>query len=272
MSLRPIDRTMLGEWIRGLRTFADRVGVAVRRRAVLSRMKKADVVLASPRFGSLSPIALMYRLLLGSHYVHSMLYVGGGRMLHTTTRHGVVVARMPRKVFDRNRYAIYRARGLMTVLERVFRNFKFELPSTAVKSFEVTTDTVADPETSLKDLIKENEHAQRGVMTQDVEAFAERFSLEHDITLNFESDAIDALIDSAVESDKAIRTVCEEKFRDFQHGLKIVSRNTEEDAFTITKAIVGNPDKELSRMVVDSFETAKTKAEENMEAKSEEDE
>ena len=103
---------MLGEWIRGLRTFADRVGVAVRRRAVLSRMKKADVVLASPRFGSLSPTALMYRLLLGSHYVHSMLYVGGGRMVHTTARHGVVVGRMPRKVFDRDRYAIYRARGL----------------------------------------------------------------------------------------------------------------------------------------------------------------
>ncbi len=110
--LRPIDRTMLGEWIRGLRTFADRVGVTVRRRAVLSRMKKADVVLASPRFGSLSPIALMYRLLLGSHYVHSMLYVGGGRMVHTTARHGVVVGRMPRKVFDRDRYAIYRARDL----------------------------------------------------------------------------------------------------------------------------------------------------------------
>ncbi len=110
--LRPIDRTMLGEWIRGLRTFADRVGVAVRRRAVLSRMKKADVVLASPRFGSLSPTALMYRLLLGSHYVHSMLYVGGGRMVHTTARHGVVVDRMPRKVFDRDRYAIYRARDL----------------------------------------------------------------------------------------------------------------------------------------------------------------
>ncbi len=110
--LRPIDRTMLGEWIRGLRTFADRVGVAVRRRAVLSRMKKADIVLASPRFGSLSPTALMYRLLLGSHYVHSMLYVGGGRMVHTTARHGVVVGRMPRKVFDRDRYAIYRARDL----------------------------------------------------------------------------------------------------------------------------------------------------------------
>lgn len=148
------------------------------------------------------------------------------------------------------------ARGLMTVLEHVFRNYKFELPSTAVKSFEVTTETVADPEDSLKKLIKENEHSQRGVMTKDVEDFAERFEREHHLTLKFEVDAIDALIDAAVESDKAIRTVCEDKFRDFQHGLKIVSRNTGEDTFTITAKIIQDPDKELSRMVVDSFKEA----------------
>ncbi|MGB0744857.1 MAG: ATP-dependent protease, partial [Opitutales bacterium] len=30
------------------------------------------------------------------------------------------------------------ARGLLTVLERIFRDFKFELPSTAIKRFEVS--------------------------------------------------------------------------------------------------------------------------------------
>ena len=114
---RSIDKTILGEWTRGLRALADRVSVAVRRRAVLSRLKKADIVLASPRLGSLSPTALMYRLLLGSRYVHSMLYVGGGRMIHTTARHGVVVGRMPRRLFDQDRYAIYRA-GDLTAPER----------------------------------------------------------------------------------------------------------------------------------------------------------
>jgi ATP-dependent Clp protease ATP-binding subunit ClpX len=37
------------------------------------------------------------------------------------------------------------ARGLMTVLERLFRDFKFELPSSAIKSFDVTADMVEDP-------------------------------------------------------------------------------------------------------------------------------
>lgn len=42
------------------------------------------------------------------------------------------------------------ARGLMTVQERVFRNYKFQLPSTAVKSFEAIHETILDPEASRK--------------------------------------------------------------------------------------------------------------------------
>ncbi|MEN8862174.1 MAG: AAA family ATPase [Lentimonas sp.] len=37
------------------------------------------------------------------------------------------------------------ARGLMTILERLFRDYKFELPSTAIKAFEVTPNMIADP-------------------------------------------------------------------------------------------------------------------------------
>lgn len=104
-------------WLRGLRVWGDRLSATARRRVLLFRMKKADIVLASPRLGRLSPTALMYRLLLGSRYVHSMLYVGKGRMIHTTARRGVVRGRMPRKVFDWDRYAVYRSRDL-TASER----------------------------------------------------------------------------------------------------------------------------------------------------------
>lgn len=42
------------------------------------------------------------------------------------------------------------ARGLMTVCERVFRDLKFYLPSTRVKSFQVTAELVDDPTEALK--------------------------------------------------------------------------------------------------------------------------
>ncbi|MSU31834.1 MAG: AAA family ATPase [Pedosphaera sp.] len=45
------------------------------------------------------------------------------------------------------------ARGLMTVCERVFRDLKFALPSSRVRSFKVTQELVADPAGGLKRLL-----------------------------------------------------------------------------------------------------------------------
>jgi endopeptidase Clp ATP-binding regulatory subunit ClpX len=45
------------------------------------------------------------------------------------------------------------ARGLMTVCERVFRDFKFRLPSSRVKGFAVTEGLVRDPASTLKKLL-----------------------------------------------------------------------------------------------------------------------
>lgn len=87
---------------------ARRMSGSVRRAAVLGNMVPADIILAKPRTLSLSPGALAYRLLLRADYVHAMLYVGAGRMVHTTTNRGVVVARVPRTIYRRDRYAVLR--------------------------------------------------------------------------------------------------------------------------------------------------------------------
>ncbi len=145
------------------------------------------------------------------------------------------------------------ARGLMTILERVFRNFKFELPSTAIKSFEVTTATVENPMEALKALLREHQHQQHNVLRQELAAFAQRFAAEHNLELEFDEGACEVLVELSVSSDKTIRAICEERFRDFQHGLKIISRNTGKTKFIIDRALAENPDQALSRMIIDSF-------------------
>lgn len=84
----------------------------LRRRAVVAKMQKADIILASPRTLRLSPVPMIYRLFLRAQYVHSMLYLGGGKVIHTTARSGVVVDPLPRKIYKRDRYTILRARHL----------------------------------------------------------------------------------------------------------------------------------------------------------------
>ena len=46
------------------------------------------------------------------------------------------------------------ARGLMTVLERTFRDFKFRLPSTKIRTLTITANTVENPSAALAKLLK----------------------------------------------------------------------------------------------------------------------
>ncbi len=151
------------------------------------------------------------------------------------------------------------ARGLMTVLERLFRDYKFELPSTAIKSFEVTPDMIADPLASLKALKKANAHLQKDVWLNDIKRFAAHFEAQHGFTLEFKPLGHDALIEEATQTGRTIQSLCEEKFKDYKHGLSIIHNNSGQTVFKIGKLAVTNPDRELSNWVVRSVNNAKQK-------------
>ena len=53
------------------------------------------------------------------------------------------------------------ARGLMTICERVFRDFKFKLPSTRVRRLVVTDALVADPRHALQQLLGKGSAAEK---------------------------------------------------------------------------------------------------------------
>ncbi len=144
------------------------------------------------------------------------------------------------------------ARGLMTVLERVLREFKYELPSTSIKHLELTEDVVNDPKGKLAALLEENRDVQQDVLKAEVHQFAERFRSLHGLQLIFDEKAVDLLVAESVETGKTIRAMCEERFRDFEYGLKLINRNTGRDSFTISPKVVKAPDKELSRWIVES--------------------
>ncbi|MBE2212792.1 MAG: AAA family ATPase [Opitutaceae bacterium] len=145
------------------------------------------------------------------------------------------------------------ARGLMTVLERLFRDFKFELPSTAIRAFTITREMIDDPRAQVRTLLRANSEAQREVLRGEIAEFSRRFHRDHGFDLEFADDALTALVDESLARDKTIRGLCEEKFRDFHHGLKLVARNSGSTKFTINAAVIQNPEKELSRWVVASY-------------------
>lgn len=148
------------------------------------------------------------------------------------------------------------ARGLVTILERIFRDFKFELPSTSIRKFSVDADTVKHPSASLKELIEDNQDLLDENMLEDVDRFVDAFKREHGLELRFRKAAKVAVVKEATAENRSVLALCEKKFKDFEHGLKIISQRTGKHSFVLDKKAVDDPDKELSRWVVESFSSS----------------
>ncbi len=145
------------------------------------------------------------------------------------------------------------ARGLMTVCERVFRELKFELPSTDVKRFVVDGALVDSPKAALAGLLAEQAREHRATLRCIVDEYAERFRQSHGLDLRFTDDAAEALIAEAESLRRPVRDLCADKFRDFQFGLKLIAQNSGQKEFLLDAAAVQAPDKTLSEWVVASY-------------------
>jgi ATP-dependent Clp protease ATP-binding subunit ClpX len=145
------------------------------------------------------------------------------------------------------------ARGLLTTCEKIFRDFKFELPGSGVSSFTVTRELIGNPGSALAELLRaghaEREKAQRGIVAE----FCERFTSEHGVKITFEDEAVERILGRAAEENVGVREFCERAFKDYQFGLTLIKRNSGRIEFAIPARAVDNPDGVLSEWVVASY-------------------
>ena len=141
----------------------------------------------------------------------------------------------------------------MTVCERVFREIKFELPSTEVKRFVVTRELVDDPAAELQKILADPRQEERIVARQLVDEFALRFEENHGLKISFTPEAAELLVNEAVEKSQSVRDLCAKRFKDFQFGLKLIAQNSGQKEFVISPEVVQAPDKVLSDWVVASY-------------------
>lgn len=145
------------------------------------------------------------------------------------------------------------ARGLLTVLEKTFRPFKYELPSTPIRLIEVSSGTVRDPFGELKRLLAD---PARGAMIEDIvalEDFVREFGQKHGITLMVSEKARIAFGRACRQKGVSGGEYCRTFFRDFEHGYSLIARRTGRKVFRVSSAMVVTPDSELPRLVARSF-------------------
>ncbi len=148
------------------------------------------------------------------------------------------------------------ARALMTVCEKVLRNYKYELPSTGVVEFVVTEKVVDNPEKELKKIIDDTDYNRNTVMREQVRRYEAMFYADHNLKITFDAEATEVICARASAEEKPITQVCDEILKSYQHGLNLIKQNTRESSFTFPKEVVENPDPMLEEWIRESY-TAK---------------
>lgn len=145
------------------------------------------------------------------------------------------------------------ARGLLTVCERLLRDFKFELPGTAVTQIKIDGDLVAEPARILEKYLGEAPVVGDSRIMGELTAFRRKFAEEHGVGLIFETEAVARLSELSEQRHQSVLQLCEEIFRDYQFGLKLIQKNTGRNSFSITAEAIDQPEKYLSNLVVTSY-------------------
>ena len=150
------------------------------------------------------------------------------------------------------------ARGLLTVCERVLRDFKFELPGTAVRELNVDVEFLEDPPGILEHYRKLGSQITAEQAVKEVALFAAEFERQHGVSLAFDDSAVAAIGQRASAKSSSTLQTCNLLFKDFQFGLKLIQKNTGRSEFNISAATIDDPDAFLSDIVVKSYRDAES--------------
>lgn len=145
------------------------------------------------------------------------------------------------------------ARGLLTVFEKLFRDYKYYLAGSGLSQMRVTVDLVREPKRVLERLMAEGQRQEAAAVEAGARRFADKFKSEHRIEIVFDHGAVQHLQKRAQSERMTTEELCAHLFKDFQFGLNLIRKNTGQRKFVLDAAAVDAPDKFLSELVVQSY-------------------
>lgn len=142
------------------------------------------------------------------------------------------------------------ARGLLTVCERILREFKYELPGSLVRQFVVDTELIEQPRTTLERLLQQGSRQQNDALAAVAQEFIRRFGEQHGVHMQLDEGAAWRLVDLAQEENVPMRELCERLFKDYDFGLKLINGEDAGEQLVLTREAVEDPDRFLSDWLV----------------------
>src|SRR5438309_5163443 len=145
------------------------------------------------------------------------------------------------------------ARGLLTVFEKLFRDYKYHLAGSGLSQLRVTAELVREPKRVPDRHSGEGEKHEAKMLEAAARQFAEAFGKEHGLEIVFDDSALRRLVERAQAERMSITDICAHLFKDYQFGLSLVKKNTGRTKFVLGAEAVDAPDRCLSELVVQSY-------------------
>src|SRR6267378_3218856 len=152
------------------------------------------------------------------------------------------------------------ARGLLTVFEKLFRDYKYYLAGSGLSQLRVSAELVRAPKKVLDRLMAEGEKQEAKMLETAARQFAEAFGKEHGVEIVFDDSALRRLVERAQSERMNMNDLCAHLFKDYQFGLSLVKKNTGRTEFVLGAEAVDAPDRCLSELVVQSYYPAAASA------------
>ena len=100
------------------------------------------------------------------------------------------------------------ARGLLTVFERLFRDYKFHLAGSGLSQLRVSAALVREPQRVLEQLMAEGHKLEAQMLEAGAREFAEKFSKEHGLEIVFDESAIRRMVERAQAERMTMSDLC----------------------------------------------------------------
>src|ERR1043166_8639897 len=100
------------------------------------------------------------------------------------------------------------ARGLLTVWEKLFRDYKYYLAGSGLSQLRVTAELVREPKKVLDRLRAEGHRQEEAALERDARIFAEGFESAHGLAIVFDDAAIARLIERAHAERMTMAELC----------------------------------------------------------------
>ena len=143
------------------------------------------------------------------------------------------------------------ARALMTVCEKILRDYKFELPSVNIDEFVVTVDVVHQPQTELAKILDDPDYNRRLVAVEKVRRYEIAFEQKHNMQISFDDEATSIICQMTGE--QTPEEICDQILESYEHGLSLIKQNTGTSRFVLTKQVVQDPDTVLEKWIRESY-------------------